>query len=100
MIAPSWIELARLWMMTHFKGKDALVIFNPLGILGVENPPEDMLSMLRSLYSERELGELIHCEFAIKVMPSIEAMAWCNKFDKRDTYISVWSGSMFVHENT
>ena len=91
--APSWIQLAEMWMIAHFRHKTCVVFFHPL----------EHMELIQKHFSGDSLlmGAIIHSEFAVLVLDDLgKATTICNE-TPQELFAMVWHGSDgFVHENT
>lgn len=88
---PSWIELAELWLTTHFAGKQAIVFFHPAKeVACLKNIVERFNIMPSYLFGE----------FYVHVTDTDQAIDIVNGQSQAEVgFIMLWDGKQFVTEN-
>lgn len=97
--APSWINLAEMWMLAHFRHKACVVFFHPVGS---DSSVQAHMDLMQKHFSDPHLlSSIIHAEFAVLEVDDLgKANKICNE-TPQTLFTMVWHGSDgFVNENT
>jgi hypothetical protein len=91
--SPNWLDLAELWLATHYPGSYAAVLFHPL-----TDPTEvpKKWSLLQGLGIDPT--EVIGANFFVIPQESLEdANNVCNSIPQNLMFAMVWDGRSFTH---